>query len=338
MRLAIENARKTFGSTVAVDDVNLNVAPGEFCVLLGPSGCGKSTLLRLVAGLEETSSGSIRIDGEDVTHKEPGDRDVAMVFQNYALYPHMTVRKNLAFPLETRKVPDAENRVRETAELLQITDLLDRLPRELSGGQRQRVAIGRAIVRRPKLFLFDEPLSNLDAQLRGEMRAELARLHRRLEATILYVTHDQIEAMTLATRIVLLNRGRVEQEGTPEEMYRHPRTLFAGRFSGSPPMNAVNGVVKGGRFEGPVAWPVNGPDGSAILGVRPEDLEISDGPWHGTIDLVEYLGAERYLHINVGSVQMVARIGPGEAFSKGDEIGLSPRMVHLFPRMESTVD
>jgi len=338
MRLAIRNARKAFGRTVAVDDVSLNVDSGEFCVLLGPSGCGKSTLLRLVAGLEEVSSGSIQIDDEDVTRKEPGDRDVAMVFQNYALYPHMTVRKNLAFPLETRKVPDAENRVRETAELLQITDLLDRLPRELSGGQRQRVAIGRAIVRRPKLFLFDEPLSNLDAQLRGEMRAELARLHRRLEATILYVTHDQIEAMTLATRIVLLNRGRVEQEGTPEEMYRHPRTLFAGRFIGSPPMNAVNGVVKGGRFEGPVAWPVNGPDGSAILGVRPEDLEISDGPWHGTIDLVEYLGAERYLHINVGSVQMVARIGPGEAFSKGDEIGLSPRMVHLFPRMESTVD
>jgi len=337
MRLAIENARKTFGRTVAVDDVNLNVAPGEFCVLLGPSGCGKSTLLRLVAGLEETSSGSIRIDGEDVTHKEPGDRDVAMVFQNYALYPHMTVRKNLAFPLETRKVPEAENRVRETAELLQITDLLDRLPRELSGGQRQRVAIGRAIVRRPKLFLFDEPLSNLDAQLRGDMRAELAMLHRRLEATILYVTHDQIEAMTLATRIVLLNRGRIEQEGTPEEMYRHPRTLFAGRFIGSPPMNAVAGEVKGGRFEGPLTWPVKAADGPATLGVRPEDLQITDGPWRGVIDRVEYLGAERYLHINAGGIQIVVRVGPRGAFRKGDEIGLSPERVHLFPKTEPKV-
>jgi ABC-type sugar transport system ATPase subunit len=332
MRLTIEKARKVFGRTIAVDAVDLQVAPGEFCVLLGPSGCGKSTLLRLVAGLEEASSGSIRIDGEDVTRKEPGDRDIAMVFQNYALYPHMTVRGNLAFPLETRKIPDAVDRVRETAELLQITDLLDRLPRELSGGQRQRVAIGRAIVRRPKLFLFDEPLSNLDAQLRGEMRTELARLHRRLDATILYVTHDQVEAMTLATRIVLLNHGRVEQEGTPEEMYQRPRTLFAGRFIGSPPMNAVQGAVKSGRFEGVVAWPVDGPDGPATLGVRPEDLEVGDGPWHGTVDLVEYLGAERHLHVKVAGVQMIARIGPGATFNNGDSVGLSPRNVHLFPR------
>ena len=331
MRLEVRAARKTFGDTVAVEDVSLRVAAGDFCVLLGPSGCGKSTLLRLVAGLEEATSGSVLVDGEDVTRMEPGDRDVAMVFQNYALYPHMTVRQNLRFPLEMRKVPDADARVRETADLLRIGDLMERLPRELSGGQRQRVAIGRAIVRRPKLFLFDEPLSNLDAQLRGDMRAELARLHRRLEATILYVTHDQVEAMTLATRVVLMNRGRVEQEDAPEGLYLRPRTLFAGRFIGSPPMNAIEGVVTRGKFEGAVSWPVEAPDGQSVLGVRPEDLRLGDGPWRGVIDLVENLGAERLIHLKVGDLSFVARAGPEGTFERGAEVALKPVRVHVFP-------
>ena len=331
MRLEVREARKAFGGTVAVDGVSLRVAAGDFCVLLGPSGCGKSTLLRLVAGLEEATSGSVLIDGEDVTRKEPGDRDVAMVFQNYALYPHMTVRQNLRFPLEMRQVPDADARVRETADLLRIGDLMERLPRELSGGQRQRVAIGRAIVRRPKLFLFDEPLSNLDAQLRGDMRAELARLHRRLEATILYVTHDQVEAMTLATRIVLMNRGRIEQEDAPEVLYQRPRSLFAGRFIGSPPMNAIEGVVTRGKFEGAVSWPVEAPDGKAVLGVRPEDLRLGDGPWRGVIDLVENLGAERLVHLKVGDLSFVARAGLEGSFERGAEVALKPVRVHVFP-------
>jgi ABC-type sugar transport system ATPase subunit len=330
MTLSVNRMGKTFGRVVAVDGVSLEVAAGGFCVLLGPSGCGKSTLLRLVAGLEEPTSGTVAIDGRDVTRLEPGDRDVAMVFQNYALYPHMTVRENLLFPLEVRKVLDREARIRDAADLLRIGDLLDRLPRELSGGQRQRVAIGRAIVRRPKLFLFDEPLSNLDAQLRGEMRIELARLHRQLGATILYVTHDQVEAMTLAAKIVLMNRGRVEQTGSPAELYHNPATVFAARFIGSPPMNLIEGEVRGGRFEGPLAWDVGGPHGRATVGVRPEDLSLGDGPWEGVVDLVEDLGAERYVHARVGSVMLVARVGREASIAVGQTISLRPRRVHSF--------
>jgi ABC-type sugar transport system ATPase subunit len=331
MMLRLEHVSKRFGQRAAVDRISLELGRGEFCVLLGPSGCGKSTLLRLVAGLERATEGRIEIDGRDVTGVDPADRDVAMVFQNYALYPHMTVRENLAFPLVTRRVPDPEPRVREAAELLQIEDLLDRLPRQLSGGQRQRVAIGRAIVRHPKLFLFDEPLSNLDAQLRAETRVELARLHARLGATVLYVTHDQLEAMTLGTRVVLLRDGRVEQEGTPDQLYRRPRTPFAARFIGSPPMNLVEGDVRKGRFIGPVEWPVEAPDGPALLGVRPEDLAAGEGPWEGSVEVVENLGAEAYVHVRVDGLLLTLRAGREAAPAVGSRVKLSPQQVHVFP-------
>jgi ABC-type sugar transport system ATPase subunit len=337
MMLRLEHVAKRFGKQAAVEEVSLELDRGEFCVLLGPSGCGKSTLLRLVAGLERPTEGRVEIDGRDVTGVDPADRDVAMVFQNYALYPHMTVRENLAFPLVTRRVSDPDARVRDAAELLQIEDLLDRLPRQLSGGQRQRVAIGRAIVRRPKLFLFDEPLSNLDAQLRAETRVELARLHARLGATVLYVTHDQLEAMTLGTRVVLLRRGRVEQQGTPDELYRHPRTPFVARFIGSPPMNLVEGEVRSGRFIGPVEFPVEADDGPAILGVRPEDLASGDGPWEGTVEVVENLGAEAYVHVRIDGMLMTLRTGREAAPATGTRVKLAPQHVHLFPRVESPV-
>jgi len=331
MMLRLERVSKRFGKRAAVDEVSLELGRGEFCVLLGPSGCGKSTLLRLVAGLERATEGRIVIDGRDVTGVDPADRDVAMVFQNYALYPHMTVRENLAFPLVTRHVPDPEARVRNAADLLRIGDLLDRLPRELSGGQRQRVAIGRAIVRQPKLFLFDEPLSNLDAQLRAETRVELARLHARLGATVIYVTHDQLEAMTLGTRVVLLREGRVEQVGTPDELYRRPRTPFAARFIGSPPMNLVEGEVRKGRFVGPVEWPVEAPDGPAILGVRPEDVALGTGPWEGTVEVVENLGAEAYVHVRMGRLLLTLRAGREAAPPTGAPVKLEPQRVCVFP-------
>jgi ABC-type sugar transport system ATPase subunit len=328
--LRLDRVAKRFGRAAAVEEVSLSVDRGDFCVFLGPSGCGKSTLLRLVAGLERPTAGRIEIDGRDVDGVDPADRDVAMVFQNYALYPHMTVRENLEFPLVTRRVPDREARIREAAELLRIGDLLDRLPRQLSGGQRQRVAIGRAIVRRPRLFLFDEPLSNLDAQLRAETRVELARLHRRLEATILYVTHDQVEAMTLGTRVVLLRQGRVEQEGPPEELYRRPRTPFVARFIGTPPMNLLEGEIRGGVFRGAVDWPVPGPDGPALVGVRPEDVKLGEGPWEGTVDVVENLGAEAHVHVRVGAALVTARAEPEAAPLLGARVRLGPRNVHVF--------
>lgn len=332
MMLRLEHVSKQFGKRAVVEEISLELGRGEFCVLLGPSGCGKSTLLRLVAGLEKATRGRIEIDGRDVTGVDPADRDVAMVFQNYALYPHMTVRENLAFPLVTRRVPDPDRRVRDAAELLQIGDLLDRLPRELSGGQRQRVAIGRAIVRQPKLFLFDEPLSNLDAQLRAETRIELARLHARLGATVIYVTHDQLEAMTLGTRVVLLREGRVEQEGTPDELYNRPRTPFAARFIGSPSMNLMEGEVRKGRFVGPVEWPVEGPEGPALLGVRPEDLTLGQGPWEGTTEVVENLGAEAYVHVRVGGLLLTIRAAREATPAVGSRVRLAPQRVHLFPR------
>jgi ABC-type sugar transport system ATPase subunit len=331
MMLRLQGVTKRFGRRAAVEEVSLQLGAGEFCVLLGPSGCGKSTLLRMVAGLDRVTEGRIEIDGRDVTGVDPADRDVAMVFQNYALYPHMTVRENLAFPLVTRRVPDPETHVREAAELLHIGELLDRLPRQLSGGQRQRVAIGRAIVRHPKLFLFDEPLSNLDAQLRAETRVEIARLHGRLGATVLYVTHDQLEAMTLGTRVVLLREGRVEQEGTPDDLYSRPRTAFAGRFIGSPPMNLVEGEVLEGRFRGPLEWRVEAPDGPAILGVRPEDLVPGEGPWEGIVEVVENLGAEAYVHVRVGGLLLTLRSARGATPDVGTRVKLAPQRIHVFP-------
>jgi len=325
---------KRFDRVTAVDRVSLDVRPGEFCVLLGPSGCGKSTLLRLIAGLEAVTEGEIVIGGEHVTDREPKARDVAMVFQHYALYPHLTVYDNLAFPLRARRRPrrEIDARVREVAALLQIEVLLDRHPRALSGGQRQRVAIGRAIVRRPKLFLFDEPLSNLDAQLRLAMRAELARLHRRLGTTVIYVTHDQTEAMTLGTRIALMNAGRVEQIGTPEELYDRPATAFAAAFIGNPSMNLIDGRIERSRFTGRgVSAPVDGSDGPATLGVRPEALQIApDGAWEGTVDLVEQLGAETWLHVRCGDALLVARVAGRSPFRPQQPVRLSPLTLHLF--------
>ena len=332
--LGIQGIKKRFGHILALDDVSLEISPGEFCVLLGPSGCGKSTLLRIIAGLEEMDAGEIIIGGHRVTGLEAKDRDIAMVFQSYALYPHLTVHENLAFPLRVRKVPKAQidAQVREAARLLRIEDLLDRRPRQLSGGQRQRVAIGRAIVRRPRLFLFDEPLSNLDAQLRLAMRAELARLHRHLGTTIIYVTHDQVEAMTLGTQIVLMNAGQFEQVGSPTELYDRPRTRFAATFIGSPPMNLIEGKTKEGLFHGSgLLLEVAGPDGNDTLGVRPEDLEIvNGGPWRGTVDLVENLGSEALIYVRCGEVILVVRVPGRTKLTPQQNISLSPRRWHRF--------
>ena len=332
--IKIQALVKRFGTVVALDDISLEVLPGEFCGLLGPSGCGKSTLLRVIAGLETATSGEVYIGENRVTDLEPKDRDVSMVFQNYALYPHMTVYENLSFPLRIGGLgrEQINTRVREVAGLLQIEKLLSRRPRELSGGQRQRVAIGRAIIRRPKVFLFDEPLSNLDAQLRMVMRVELARLHRHLGTTVIYVTHDQIEAMTLGTKIALMNSGRFEQVGSPSEMYNRPMTEFVGAFIGSPAMNLIRGSVKEGLFQGEgLSLQVSGADGTAALGVRPEDLEvIQGGSWQGTVDLIENLGAEALLHVRCGEVILVVRVSGDRKVVQQQRIALSPRRWHLF--------
>jgi multiple sugar transport system ATP-binding protein len=280
--IVLESVTKTFGGVVAVDDVSLRIEDGEFLVLVGPSGCGKSTLLRLIAGLEEATEGIVRIDGRDVTDRPPRERDVAMVFQSYALYPHMTVRQNLGYGLKVRRTKKAEiaRRVTEVARLLRLDELLDRRPAELSGGQRQRVAMGRAIVREPKAFLMDEPLSNLDAKLRVSMRAELVSLHTRLGATTVYVTHDQVEAMTLGQRVAVMRDGKIQQVDTPQALYRSPRNLFVAAFIGSPAMNLIEAEIDGGTvsFGGyriPLPSSLQGalPEGTTVLGARPEAFE-----------------------------------------------------------------
>jgi ABC-type sugar transport system ATPase subunit len=292
----LRGIERRFGSVRALDGVDLRVDDGELCVVVGPSGCGKSTLLRAVAGLEPLDAGGVWIDGRDVTRAEPRDRDVAFVFQSYALYPHLTVRENLEFPLRVRKVArdERQGRVREAAELLRIDDLLDRRPAELSGGQRQRVAMGRAVVRRPKVFLFDEPLSNLDARLRGRMRVELIELHRRLGATSLYVTHDQAEAMTLGQQLVVLRDGRVHQIGSPREIYERPVDPFVAGFIGSPPMNFIEGKVRVKEGERQLEWsglplaaPGFVPEGPAVLGIRAEDLLPGSGRLSLRVRLVD---------------------------------------------------
>ncbi len=306
--IVLEGITKTFGDVVAVNNVDLTVADGDFMVLVGPSGCGKSTILRMLAGLEEVTAGEIWIDGEQVTDLEPKHRDIAMVFQNYALYPHMSVEQNLAFGLKLRHTPKEERtrRVHEAAEILGLESLLHRRPAELSGGQRQRVAIGRAMVREPKAFLMDEPLSNLDAKLRVHMRAELQRLHERLGTTTVYVTHDQVEAMTLGTRVAVLRDGLLQQVDTPHNLYRHPANLFVAAFIGSPPMNLVEATVHGDEvsfagFTMPIpAGTLADRDGdTVILGIRPSDLEDSS-LWRGEdlpvievqTDVIEELGSE----------------------------------------------
>ncbi len=332
---------------VAVADVTLEVADGEFLVLLGPSGCGKTTLLRLVAGLETVSRGTIRIGDRVVNDVPPRDRDIAMVFQNYALYPHMTVYENMAFGLKLRRMPKAEieRRVRAAARVLELEQVLNRRPHQLSGGQRQRVAVGRAIVREPQVFLFDEPLSNLDARLRVEMRAELARLHRELGRTMLYVTHDQVEAMTLGQRIVVLNQGRVQQIGTPMEVYHRPANRFVASFIGSPPMNFLEGrveqhwfIAEDGRVRIPLPQAVwSGlPMGRAVtLGIRPEAVRLAlpeEAMMHGRVETVEVLGAIAHLYARVGQTPIVAQVEASRRFDPGCEVPLSVdcAQLHLF--------
>ena len=352
----LEQVRKAFqagGKTrVAVDDVSLDIPDGEFCVLVGPSGCGKSTTLRIVAGLETLTSGRVLIGDQDVTNLAPRDRDIAMVFQSYALYPHMTAYENMGFALKLRGTPrpDIDTRVRQAAELLSITELLDRKPRQLSGGERQRIALGRAIVRQPKAFLFDEPLSNLDAKLRLQMRREIAALHQRLHATMIYVTHDQVEAMTLGDRIVVLDKGQVQQIATPMTLYDQPRNTFVASFIGSPAMNLVPGeIVREGvlRFE-PAGggWNLELPAGTAnalpetprrkvILGVRPEDLRVGDGESNGfgaVVDLAELLGNELLLHVKAGTHAMTVRSGARIPPAAGSSVRLqaSTAKLHWF--------
>ena len=289
--LSFTRVEKRYGKVVVLQCVDLEVADGEFVVLVGPSGCGKSTLLRCIAGLEDISAGELKIDGVRVNEVAPRDRDVAMVFQSYALYPHMTVRENMGFALRLKRSPDIDVRVAEAARQLGLGLLLDRYPRELSGGQRQRVAMGRAIVRRPKVFLFDEPLSNLDASLRTSVRVELKRQHRALRTTTVYVTHDQTEALTLADRIVVLNHGVVQQVGTPEALYSEPTNRFVAGFIGSPAMNFLEHLEPG-----------------VVLGVRPEAVLVGEGPYTATVEVVERLGFESHVHLRLGEESLVARM------------------------------
>jgi multiple sugar transport system ATP-binding protein len=312
--ISLRQVRKTFGATVVIPGADLDIRDGEFIIFVGPSGCGKSTLLRMIAGLEDSTSGHIMIDGRDVSEVGPSQRGLAMVFQSYALYPHMSVRKNIAFPLMMAKVPAAEieSKVAKAAATLNLGDYLDRKPRALSGGQRQRVAIGRAIVRDPTAFLFDEPLSNLDAALRVNMRLEIMQLHQQLKKTMIYVTHDQVEALTMADRIVVLNKGHIEQVGSPLELYNKPDNLFVAGFIGSPRMNFVTG-------------PAAAAHQAATIGVRPEHLTIGAGGQHkGTVLITEHLGSDTFLHIDSPTLGRVVARAPGEMHAaSGDDISLS---------------
>jgi multiple sugar transport system ATP-binding protein len=351
--VALRDVVKTFGPAQVIKGLSLSVEPGEFAVFVGPSGCGKSTLLRIIAGLEAPTSGRVFIGECDVTHVHPSKRGIAMVFQSYALYPHMTVAQNMAFGLKIRGMTAAEAkaRVARAADILQLGELLERKPRALSGGQRQRAAIGRAIVREPDVFLFDEPLSNLDAALRGQMRVELARLHAQLGTTMIYVTHDQVEAMTLANKIVVLNGGRIEQVGPPLELYRRPANLFVACFIGSPTMNILDGKVAASSpsattvdlADGPIALPFGDARlkaGEAVkIGVRPEDFRLAQANdnargFDGKVVLVEPLGGETIAHIAVGPSTLVVKL-PGEtevAAGASIRIAAEPSRIHLFDR------
>jgi multiple sugar transport system ATP-binding protein len=355
-QISFEGVTKRFGEVVAVDDLDLEIAAGEFMVLLGPSGCGKTTVLRMIAGLDAATSGRIRIGGRVVNDVEAKDRDVSMVFQSYALYPHLNVFKNIESPLVARRVrvdgtlrrldrDERTERVRRAAESLGLGELLDRKPGALSGGQRQRVALARAIVSRPTAFLMDEPLSNLDAKLRAQTRLELAELHQRLATTTVYVTHDQVEAMTMATRLAILDEGRLQQVGTPREIYEQPVNLFVARFVGSPPMNTLPARVRAGdgRLEVAVGdghWTVAAPSGArledgapVIAGVRPEQLELGAGGVPCTVRAVEWLGNEAHVVADVGGTLVIAR-APADAPEPpaGSRVGLraGPGAISLF--------
>ncbi len=320
-QITLSSVTKSFGEVHVIPPLDLQINDGEFVVFVGPSGCGKSTLLRLIAGLEDISAGRIDIDGRDATHAPPAERGLAMVFQSYALYPHMTVRKNIAFPLKMAKLPQAEQerKVENAARILNLTSYLDRRPGQLSGGQRQRVAIGRAIVREPAAFLFDEPLSNLDAALRVTMRQEISELHQSLKTTMIYVTHDQVEAMTMADKIVVLNAGRIEQVGAPLELYAHPRNLFVAGFIGSPKMNFISGSEAAKH-------------GAHTIGVRPEHITVGDGPWEGVVGLSEHLGSDSFIKVEVPGMGTINVRAPGEVgVHHGQTIRLAPAgKIHRF--------
>jgi sn-glycerol 3-phosphate transport system ATP-binding protein/multiple sugar transport system ATP-binding protein len=348
--VVVEALSKQFGETRVLEGVSLSIPEGAFAVLVGPSGCGKSTLLRLLAGLEQADTGAIRFGDRDVTRLEPRDRDIAMVFQSYALYPHLTVRHNLAFGLRLRKVDEAEiaRRVAEASSMLGLHPLLDRLPRQLSGGQRQRVAMGRAIVRRAKIFLFDEPLSNLDAALRSQVRVDIRKLHDRLGATSIYVTHDQVEAMTLADVMFVLNKGAIEQAGAPLEIYARPATRFVAGFMGMPAMNFFDGELSSSGG----AWRVTAKGGVTVevgeaafggalqpgrrvtVGVRPHDVRLA-AEGEGApleVQIVEALGMESFAHGDLAGAPFVARVEADSGVKKGDRIRLAFSTVHLFDR------
>jgi multiple sugar transport system ATP-binding protein len=340
----VRDVRKAFGTTQVIHGVDISIADGEFVVLVGPSGCGKSTLLRMIAGLESISAGEIRIGERVVNNVPPKERDIAMVFQNYALYPHMTVAANMAFSLKLRGAPKREivTRVRRAAEILGLQQLLDRYPRQLSGGQRQRVAMGRAIVRDPQVFLFDEPLSNLDAKLRVQMRTEIKELHQRLKTTTVYVTHDQIEAMTMADKIVVLHDGVVEQIGAPLDLYDHPDNLFVAGFIGSPAMNCLHGSLRlngKAEFEGPqgVRLPLGaapaGSDGRPVVyGVRPEHFVLAPDGAEAEVQVVEPTGSEIQVLAKMGGADVIAVFRERHRFKPGEKIRLKPDLdlVHLF--------
>ncbi len=336
-QIKLNQVSKSFGDVEVIPPLDLTIEDGEFTVFVGPSGCGKSTLLRLIAGLEDITSGHIDIDGADATNVPPAKRGLAMVFQSYALYPHMSVRKNIAFPMKMAGVPEDEQkrRIDNAAKALNLTDYLDRKPGQLSGGQRQRVAIGRSIVREPAAFLFDEPLSNLDAALRVGMRLEISELHERLKTTMIYVTHDQVEAMTMADKIVVLRAGFIEQVGSPLELYHNPRNEFVAGFIGSPKMN----LIKGAEAE---------KHGAATIGIRPEHTDVSktEGTWKGVVGVAEHLGSDTFIHVHETGLET----GPGDMFTvriagdiqvkHGDTIYLTPQMdkLHKFDAQGLRID
>jgi multiple sugar transport system ATP-binding protein len=319
-QITLKDVTKSFGATTVIPPLNLVIDDGEFVVFVGPSGCGKSTLLRLIAGLEDTSSGHIMIDGADATDKAPAMRKLAMVFQSYALYPHMSVRKNIAFPLKMAKMDAGTitKKVDDAARILNLTAYLDRKPGQLSGGQRQRVAIGRAIVREPAAFLFDEPLSNLDAALRVSMRQEISELHQTLKTTMIYVTHDQVEAMTMADKIVVLNAGLIEQVGSPLDLYSKPANVFVAGFIGSPKMNLIGGA-EAAKHD------------ATTIGIRPEHLDISpSGQWSGHVILTEHLGSDTFLKVGLDDIGIVTVRCTGEDKHRpGDSISVSPQAIRL---------
>jgi multiple sugar transport system ATP-binding protein len=342
-QVTIRDIHKSFGSLEIIHGVDIDIADGEFVVLVGPSGCGKSTLLRMIAGLESVTEGTVQIGQRLVNNLAPAERDIAMVFQNYALYPHKTVAANMAFALKQRKIDPAtiKERVQKAADILGLKPYLDRFPGQLSGGQRQRVAMGRAIVRDPKVFLFDEPLSNLDAKLRIRMRSEIKELHQRLKTTTIFVTHDQIEAMTMADKIVVMQDGRIEQTGSPLELYNHPKNVFVATFIGAPAMNMIEGTARNGGTPGveangdhlPVLADSGVEDGrSVIYGIRPEHLDLADDGFPARISVVEPTGPETLIFLRFGETDMVAAFRDRHDFEPGQTVRLRPRAdkAHLF--------